>query len=72
MTTPGAQIEGLLNEWMVLTRHNKHVHENSSSYFRKWADVSMISSIVLDSGSFLLNIVLGSIEPVNIVVLNIS
>ena len=72
MTTPEAQTEALLNEWMVLARHNKRVHEEASSYFRKWADVSMISSIVMGSTSSLLNIVLGAIEPVNLVVVNLS
>ncbi len=36
MTTPEEQTEGLLNEWMVLARHNKRVNEEASSYFRKW------------------------------------
>jgi len=69
MTTPEAQTEGLLNEWMVLARHSKRVHEEASCHFRKWSDVSMISSIVLGSNSSLLNIVLGSIH---LVVVNLS
>ncbi len=72
MMSPEAQTEGLLNEWMVLARHNKRVHEEASSYFRKWADVSMISSIVMGSTSSLLNIVLGAIEHVHLVVVNLS
>ena len=72
MTPPEAQTEGLLNEWMVLARYNKYVHAEESSYFRKWADVSTIPSIVLGSGSSLLNIVLGSIEPINLVIVNLS
>ena len=57
---------------MVLARHNKHVHANTPIYFRRWADVSMISSIVPGSISSLFNVVLGSIEPVHLVVVNLS
>ena len=72
MTTPEAQTKGLLNKWMVLARHNKRVHEEASCHFRKWVDMSMISSIVLGSTSSLLNIVLGAIEPVLLVVVNLT
>ncbi len=72
MTTPEAQTEGLLNEWMVLARHNKRVHEEASCYFRKWADVGMMSSIVMGSTSSLHNIVLCAFERVHVVVVNLS
>ena len=72
MATPEAQTEGLLNERMVLARHNKRMHEETSSHFRKWAGMSMISSIVMGSTSSLLNFVLGAIEPVHLFVVNRS
>ena len=72
MSSPEAQTEGLLNEWMVLARHNRRVHDEAASYFRNWADASMISSIVLGSNSSLLNVVLGAINPANLVIVNIS
>jgi len=72
MTTPEAQTEGLLGELMFLARHNKRVHEGALCHFRKLADVSMISSVVLGSTFSLLNIVLGSIEPAHLVVVNLS
>ena len=35
MTTREAQTEGLLNEWMVLARYDKRVHEEASCHSRK-------------------------------------
>jgi len=72
MSRPEAQAEGLINEWMVLARHNRRVHDEAESYFRKWADESMISSIVLGSTSSLLNVVLGAIHPAHLVIVNLS
>ena len=72
MSSPEAQTEALLNEWMVLARHNRRVHDEAASYFRKWAEASMISSIVLGSTSSLLNVVLGAINPAHLVIVNIS
>ena len=40
--SPEAQTEGLLAEWMMLARHDKRVHGEASTYYRKWADTSMI------------------------------
>jgi len=70
--TPEAQTEALLNEWMVLARQYGRVHDEAASYFRKWADASMISSIVLGSTISLLNVVLGAIQPAHLVVVNLS
>ncbi len=42
MSSPEAQTEALLNEWMVLARHNRRVHDEGASYFRNWADARMI------------------------------
>ena len=72
MSSPEAQTDALLNEWMVLARHNRRVHDEAASYFRKWADASMISSIVLGSASSLLNVVLGAIQPAHLVIVNLS
>jgi hypothetical protein len=33
MSRPEAQAEGLINEWMVLARHNRRVHDEAASYF---------------------------------------
>ncbi len=57
---------------MVLARHNRRVHDEAASYFRKWSDASMISSIVLGSTSSLLNVVLGAIQPTQLVIVNMS
>ena len=40
--SPEAQTEGLLTEWTMLARHTKRVHGAASTYYRKWADTSMI------------------------------
>jgi hypothetical protein len=70
--TPKAQTEALLTEWMMLARHNKRVHEAASLYLRKWADTSMILSVITGTTSSILNIVLGVLDPVQLVVVNLS
>jgi hypothetical protein len=65
-------MEGLLNEWMVLARHGRRVHDEAAGYFRKWVNASMISSIILGSTSLLLNVVLGAINPAHLVIMHIS
>jgi hypothetical protein len=72
MSSPEAKTKGLLNEWMVLARYNRRVHDESTGYFRNWADASMISSIVLGSTSSLLNVVLGAINPAHLVIVKMS
>ncbi len=72
MSTPDAQTEALLNEWMVLARHNRRVHDTAAGHFRRWADASMITSVILGSTGGLLNIVLGALEPVQFIAGNIS
>jgi hypothetical protein len=67
-----AQMEGLLTKWMMLARHNKRVHGAASTYYRKWPDTSMIMSIITGTASSILNIVLGVLDPVNYVVVNLS
>ncbi len=70
--SPEAQTEALLSEWMMIARHNKRVHEAASTYYRKWADTSMIMSIITGTASSILNIVLGVLDPVQLIVVNLS
>jgi hypothetical protein len=34
MSSPEAQTEAILNELMVLARHNRQVHDEAATYFR--------------------------------------
>jgi hypothetical protein len=70
--SPEAQTEALLTEWMMLARHNKRVHLAASTYYRKWTDTSMIMSIITGTTSSILNIVLGVLDPVQLVVVDLS
>ena len=54
-------MELLLNEWMLLARHNKKLHDAAAKYYKIRADTCMICAIVLGSTSGLLNIALGVI-----------
>jgi len=55
-----------------LARHNRRDHNEAASYFRKWVDASVLSSIVLGSTGSLLNVILGSIHPAHLVIVNLS
>jgi len=57
---------------MMLARHNKRVHGAASSYNRKWANTSRIMSVITGTTSSMLNIVLGVLDPVQLVVVNPS
>ncbi len=70
--SPEAQTGGLLTKWMMFARHNKRLHEAASMYYTKWADTSMIMSIITGTTSSILNIVLGVLAPVQVVVVNLS
>ncbi len=72
MQTPEAHTEALLTEWMMLARHDKRVHEAASTYYRKWADTSMIMSIITGTTLSILIIVLGVLDPVQVIVVNLS
>ncbi len=72
MQTPEAQMEALLTKWMMLARQNKKVHEAASTYYRKWADTSMIMSIITRTTSSILNIAMGVLDPVQLIVVNLS
>ena len=72
MSSPEAQREGKLNEWMLFARQNRRVHDEDARFFWKWADGSMILLIILGSINSLLNIVLGAIQPAYLVIVNIS
>jgi hypothetical protein len=64
--------ELLLNEWMLLARHNKKIHDAAAKYYKLRADTCMICAIVLGSTSGLLNIALGATEPVSFVMVNVA
>ena len=65
-------IELLLNEWMLLAHHNKKLHDAAAKYYKIRVDTGMICAIVLGSTSGLLNIALGTIEPVAFVLVIIA
>ena len=64
--------ELLLNEWMLLARHNKKLHDVAAAYYNLRADTCMICAIVLGSTSGVLNIALGAIEPVSFVLVIVA
>ena len=64
--------ETSLNEWMALARHNKKLHEASAAYYKTFADTSMLAAVVLGSSGGILNIVLGAIDPLSFVLVNVA
>jgi hypothetical protein len=58
--------ESVLNAWMVLARRNRKVHQDSSAYYKKTAEASMVTALVLSASSGLLNVVLGVLDPITI------
>jgi hypothetical protein len=64
--------ENLLNEWMCLAKHNKRLHEASGIYYKKFADTSILTAIVMGSTGSILNIVLGAIDPFSSVIINVA
>jgi len=64
--------ENLLSEWMCLAKQNKKLHEASAAYYKKFADTSILTAIVLGSTGSILNIVLGSLDPFSSVLINVS
>ena len=62
----------LLNEWMLLPRHNKKLHDAATKYYKLRVDTCMIFAILLGSTSGLLNIALGAIKPVSFVLVNVA
>ncbi len=64
--------ENLLSEWMALAKHNKKLHEASAVYYKKFAEISILSSIVLGSTGSILNIVLGALDPFSSVIVNVA
>ena len=64
--------ENLLNDWMKLAKHNKQLHEASAAYYKKFAEISILSSIILGSTGSILNIVLGALDPFSSVIVNVA
>ena len=64
--------ENLLSEWMCLSKHNKRLHETSAAYYKKFADISILTAKVMGSTGSILNIVLGAIDPFSFVLINIA
>jgi len=64
--------ELLLNEWMLLARHNKKLHDVAATYSKIHADTCMLCASVLGSTTGLLNIALGTIESISFVLVNVA
>ena len=64
--------ENLLSDWMKLAKYNKQLHEASALYYKRFAEISILSSIVLGSTGSILNIVLGALNPFSSVIVNVA
>lgn len=64
--------EPLLSKWRTVARESKRLHDAARSHFKKKADASLISAVVLGSAGGLMNILLGVIDPTFESVINIS
>ena len=64
--------EHLLSSWMALAKHNKKLHEASGIYYKKIADISILTAIVMGSTGSILNILLGAIDPFGSVLMNVA
>jgi hypothetical protein len=64
--------ETLLVEWMLMSRHRKRLHNEAYKYYKRYADTSILATIILGGTSGILNIGLGAIEPISFVVVNIA
>ena len=60
--------ENVLNAWMLLARRNKKLHQDSSAYFKRAAEGSMVTALVLGASSGLLNVVLGVLDPTTLLI----
>ena len=57
---------------MCLAKQNKRLQEASAAYYKKFADISMLTAIVMGSTGSILNNVLGAIDPLSFVLINIA
>ena len=57
-----------MNAWMVLTRRNKKLHQDSSANYKKEVEASMMAALVLGASTGLLNVVLGAFDPTTILI----
>jgi hypothetical protein len=53
---------------MVLARRNKKLHQDSSAYYKRAAEASMVTALLLGASSGLLNVVLGVLDPTTILI----
>jgi hypothetical protein len=60
--------ENVLNAWMLLARRNKKRHQDSSAYFKRAAEASMVTALVLGASSGLLNVVLSVLDPTTLLI----
>ncbi len=60
--------ESVLNAWMVLAYRNKKLDHDSSAYFKRAAEASMVTALVLGASSGLLNVVLGVLDPTTLLI----
>jgi len=64
--------ETLLSEWMCIAKQNKKLHEVSAAYYKKFADTSILTAIVMGSVGSILNIVLKAIDSFSFVLINVA
>jgi len=55
--------KSVLNAWMMLKRWTKNLHQDSSAYYKRAAEASLVTALVLGASSGLSNLVLEVIDP---------
>jgi hypothetical protein len=55
-----------------MARHNKRLHEATDVDCKKFVDISIMNAIVMGSTGLILNIILGAINPINFVLVNVA
>jgi hypothetical protein len=69
MSTPDLEMnESLITPWMLLARRNEKFHQDSAVYYKRTAEASMLTALVLGASSGLLNAVLGLVDPSTILI----
>ncbi len=53
--------ELIINEWMLLARHNKKLYDVAAKHYKMRADTCMICVVISGSASGILNVALGAI-----------
>jgi hypothetical protein len=62
----------IFSGWMKLAKHNKQLQEASALYYKKFAEILILSSIVLGNTGSILNIILGALDPFSFVIVNVA